>query len=195
MESDNDRHLALQLFVRNTLGCGCPDEVVARIGYQEGIASPSCTYNRMDVGGRLLVLVVGDPPAGAIKELIQELLELGLAEEFIWADQRFRELTGSDAPWRQEVRRGFREGQSMEDRLRAWLSVALAHRDEVHPIAFAYFYAYLGENDLAFEWLEQLYERRDSNLVLLQVHPLWDPIRSDPRFDDLLRRINHPGAS
>ena len=65
-------------------------------------------------------------------------IELGLTEECVWADQKFRELTGSDAPWRQEVRRGYREGQSMEDRIRAWLSVAVAHRDEVHPVVFAY---------------------------------------------------------
>jgi Tfp pilus assembly protein PilF len=122
-------------------------------------------------------------------------LELGLAEESTWADQKFRELTGSDAPWVQEVRRGYREGQSTEDHVRAWLNVAVAHREEVPPIAFAHLYAYVGENDLAFEWLEQLYEKRDVNLVLLQVQPMYDPIRSDPRFDDLLRRINYPGAS
>jgi len=121
-------------------------------------------------------------------------LSLGLAEEFIWADQKFRELTGSDTPWVQEVRRDT-EGQSMEDRIRAWLSAAVAHRDEVPPIVFAYFYAYVGENDLAFEWLEQAYERRDASLVIVPVHPLSDPLRSDPRFDDLLRRINYPGAS
>ncbi len=122
-------------------------------------------------------------------------LELRLADECIWAEQKFREITGSDAAWRQEVRQGFREGQSTEDRVRAWLSVAVAHRDEVAPTVFAFFYAYLGENDLAFEWLEQLYERRDESLVLLPIHPMWDPVRSDPRFDELLRRINHPGAS
>ena len=83
----------------------------------------------------------------------------------------------------------------MEDRIRAFLSVALAHRDEVPPFSFAFLFAYLGENDLAFEWLEQLYEKRDVSLVLLQAHRVWDPIRSDPRFGDLLRRINYPGAS
>ena len=119
----------------------------------------------------------------------------GGAEECTWADQKAKELTGSDAPWRKELRRGYREGQSTEDRVRAFLSVAVAHRDEVPPLHFAFSYAHIGENDLAFEWLEQMYERRDANLVLLQVHPIWDPIRSDPRFDDLLRRINYPGAS
>jgi TolB-like protein/class 3 adenylate cyclase/Tfp pilus assembly protein PilF len=152
---------------------------------------------RSDRAREELLRVIDSDPAvpEAYMILFTVDLELGLAEEATWADQKFREITGSDAPWREEVRRGYREGQSTEDRIRAWLSVAVAHRDEVTPPIFAYCYAYLGENDLAFEWAEQMYERRDPSLVLLPIHPMWDPVRSDPRFDDLLRRINYPGAS
>ena len=48
------------------------------------------------------------------------------------------------------------------------------------------------------EWLrkfERAYQARTSTLVYLVATPQSDPLRSDPRFDDLLRRINYPGAS
>ena len=44
--------------------------------------------------------------------------------------------------------------------------------------------------DQALEWLETAYEQRDGRLIFLKVVPLWDPFRDDPRFQDLLRRMN-----
>jgi hypothetical protein len=52
-------------------------------------------------------------------------------------------------------------------------------------------YAGLGEKDKAFEWLERGYEERSIDLrESIKVDPIWDPLRSDPRFTDLLRRVN-----
>jgi hypothetical protein len=58
--------------------------------------------------------------------------------------------------------------------------------------AMAQVYVGLGDKDKAFEWLEKGYERRSLGLagVDLKVDPVWDPLRSDPRFADLLRRMN-----
>ena len=47
----------------------------------------------------------------------------------------------------------------------------------------------LGENDAAFESLEKGYQRREESLLSLKVDPKMDPLRSDPRFSALLRRI------
>ena len=41
-------------------------------------------------------------------------------------------------------------------------------------------------------WLERGYRERDPQMVLLKSNPAFDPLRSDPRFDDLLRRIGFP---
>jgi len=60
----------------------------------------------------------------------------------------------------------------------------------ISPTGFVQMYAQLGEKDEAFEWLEKAYEERDSQLPFLTVQPLYDPIRDDPRFQDLLLRIN-----
>jgi hypothetical protein len=50
-------------------------------------------------------------------------------------------------------------------------------------------HAGLGDNDRAFEWLEKGLAERDPNLLYLKQEPEWDPIRDDPRFDELISRI------
>jgi tetratricopeptide (TPR) repeat protein len=48
----------------------------------------------------------------------------------------------------------------------------------------------LGNTDLAFAFLEQAHENRDIELVWLKVSPVFDPLRTDARFVDLVRRVN-----
>ncbi len=66
---------------------------------------------------------------------------------------------------------------------------ALAGRQYVSPYAFAFIYSALGETDRAFEWFERAYEGHDPKLMSLKVNPQWESLRRDPRFDDLLRRM------
>ena len=65
-----------------------------------------------------------------------------------------------------------------------------AREQYVEPLEFADIYAQLGEKDQAFEWLEKAYEARSGRLAILGVNPHFDPLRNDPRFHDLLRRMN-----
>jgi hypothetical protein len=53
-------------------------------------------------------------------------------------------------------------------------------------------YARLGRTDEALEWLERAYEERDGSLAFIKTEPAYDGLRSDPRFQDLLRRMNFP---
>jgi serine/threonine protein kinase/Tfp pilus assembly protein PilF len=62
----------------------------------------------------------------------------------------------------------------------------------VFPFAFAFIYIGLGEKDRAFTWLEKDYEQRGNPMVFLKAEPLFDPLRSDPRFHALLRRVGLP---
>ena len=59
----------------------------------------------------------------------------------------------------------------------------------VAPYATALIYTGLGEKQQALTWLEKAYEARDHWLIWLKVEPLFDPLRSEPRFADLLRRL------
>jgi eukaryotic-like serine/threonine-protein kinase len=58
------------------------------------------------------------------------------------------------------------------------------------PGAIASVYISLGDKDRAFQWLRAAAEERDQFVVALKSSFLYDPIRSDPRFPDLLRRLN-----
>lgn len=64
-------------------------------------------------------------------------------------------------------------------------------RRYVSPYWIAVVYAGLGDTDGALEWLERLYEERSGFLIFLKVEPIFDSLRSDPRFADLLRRAGH----
>jgi TolB-like protein/Tfp pilus assembly protein PilF len=55
--------------------------------------------------------------------------------------------------------------------------------------AFVNAYLGLGENNQAFVWLEQAYKEQSNILQFLKTHPYFDPIRADPRFADLVRRV------
>jgi pentatricopeptide repeat protein len=55
--------------------------------------------------------------------------------------------------------------------------------------AFVNAYLGLGENDQAFAWLDQAYTEHSNILQSIKVHPYFDPLRADPRFADLLRRM------
>ena len=62
----------------------------------------------------------------------------------------------------------------------------------IYPLSVANVYAALGEADAAFEWLEKAYELRSMPITWIRTAPASDPIRSDPRFQDLLRRMGLP---
>jgi TolB-like protein/DNA-binding winged helix-turn-helix (wHTH) protein/Flp pilus assembly protein TadD len=57
------------------------------------------------------------------------------------------------------------------------------------PYGVALIYCGLGEKERALAWLEKAYDERDPRLVAVKVEPALDPLRSDPHFQDLVRRI------
>jgi serine/threonine-protein kinase len=60
----------------------------------------------------------------------------------------------------------------------------------VPPSDIALIHAALGEKNEAFAWLDKAYDDRDTGLLLLQIHPLWDCLRSDARFARLSERLH-----
>jgi tetratricopeptide (TPR) repeat protein len=60
------------------------------------------------------------------------------------------------------------------------------------PFYRARIHARLMETDEAMKCLEQSYEEHECLLVLIKAQEWWDPLRSDPRFEDLMRRVGIP---
>jgi TolB-like protein/Flp pilus assembly protein TadD len=70
------------------------------------------------------------------------------------------------------------------------LAVLLSEQRQPPPAAaIALIYGQLGDPDTAFRWLDRAVEQRSSFLLFLKVSPRMDPLRSDPRYRQLLQRI------
>lgn len=48
------------------------------------------------------------------------------------------------------------------------------------------------DKDQVFSWFKRAYADRSNRLAYLRVEGLWDPVRADPRFDELVRRVGIP---
>jgi Flp pilus assembly protein TadD len=72
-------------------------------------------------------------------------------------------------------------------------SLELSEGKDVSLGAVALTYAALGDREKAFSWLEKAYVAKSSFLTTLKFWTVFDPIRSDARFTDLVRRVglNH----
>jgi tetratricopeptide (TPR) repeat protein len=66
---------------------------------------------------------------------------------------------------------------------------ALSRQRYVAPTLTAMIYAGLGENDRVFQWADRAVQEHDPMLTRLKTDPIVDPIRSDPRYPNLLRRV------
>ena len=69
---------------------------------------------------------------------------------------------------------------------------AQARREYIDPYWFTCIYAALGDRDQAFAWLKRAFEVRSPQILALRVDLLLNPLRSDPRFDECLRKVGFP---
>jgi TolB-like protein/DNA-binding winged helix-turn-helix (wHTH) protein/tetratricopeptide (TPR) repeat protein len=63
----------------------------------------------------------------------------------------------------------------------------------VSPSGIAYYYAQLKDTSHALDWLERAYREHDHDLVYLKVDHVWDSLRTQPRFQELLKRMRLAG--
>jgi non-specific serine/threonine protein kinase len=122
--------------------------------------------------------------------LLEIYEQKGMYEQAIAQHQRLDEESRREAPllenaYRAGGGRGYWQ-KSLE------LRMDRAKREYIAPTALARIYARLGDGTRALDWLEKAYRERDIFLGNLKVNPDYDSLRSDPRFQDLLRRIGLP---
>jgi TolB-like protein/DNA-binding winged helix-turn-helix (wHTH) protein len=92
-----------------------------------------------------------------------------------------------DCGWVLAVSGRRKEARELINRL-----IRLSKRQYIDPVFIALTYAGLGENNKALEWLEMGYRMRSRWMIYLKVVKELDPLRPDPRFQDLLHRMNFP---
>jgi serine/threonine protein kinase/tetratricopeptide (TPR) repeat protein len=107
----------------------------------------------------------------------------------------FGQLSGdrNEAEFAAALGQGFHSG-GWKGALRKGIEVLQAQRKIGYVPAYniARLYADLGEKDQAFQWLNTAYQERDNLLPGLRTDFLLDPLRSDPRFAELVRKIGLP---
>jgi eukaryotic-like serine/threonine-protein kinase len=114
--------------------------------------------------------------------------------------------------WRQESENGFRLSHQdeylainkevskvyaksgVQAALREWAEqeVALSKRRYEDPAFIGFIYAAMGDKDNAFAWLEKGYKEKSDSIQYVKTAHLVDPVRSDPRYADLLKRMGFP---
>jgi TolB-like protein/DNA-binding winged helix-turn-helix (wHTH) protein/Tfp pilus assembly protein PilF len=80
-------------------------------------------------------------------------------------------------------------GRSDDARVALERLLEISRERQIRTYGLALVYANLGEFDRAFEWLEKSFNERDGHLVDLKIEPFLAPLRSDPRYRDLVRRV------
>ena len=132
----------------------------------------------------------------AISDLARDYLSLSMYAEAVASVERAMSLAGRTPGLVASLARAYALS-SRKDEAETLLQELQerATSEYVSPIYFAELYASLGNMDEAFRWLEKAYQERHSGMLWLRMRSSWDSLRSDPRFDDLVRRMKFPEAS
>jgi serine/threonine-protein kinase len=88
-----------------------------------------------------------------------------------------------------------RAGQGAEARSILADLEARAAREYVSPVALATILIGLGEHDRALDWMEKAMDDRRGWVAYLNVNPVVDPMRGNPRFETLVKRMQLPSSS
>ena len=65
----------------------------------------------------------------------------------------------------------------------------------VSPLEFAWIQFALGGTDLGFSWMQKALEDRSFDLISIKVDPRFDPLKGDPRFETIARRMGVVSAA
>jgi TolB-like protein/Tfp pilus assembly protein PilF len=113
--------------------------------------------------------------------------------EAIAAYQKYLDLSGRDADAISRLAQSYAAAGQKEEARK--LLHELEHPPKgmyVQPIDIATVYSSLDEREKAFAYLDLAHKQRATGMMLLRWDPAYDPIRSDPRFKALLRKLGFP---
>lgn len=137
-----------------------------------------------------------DPNFAAAHLLLGEsYLQTGLHNDAIAEAKKASDLSGGSPLYTAQI------AVALAAAGRSGEALSMAHQLEgmtktryVSPYGLAQIYAALNRKEDTFHWLQRAYDDHAVWMGYLAVDPLFDPYRSDPRFSDLLHRLNLPAA-
>ncbi len=117
-------------------------------------------------------------------------VEKGMFAEALADAEKWRRVY-AEGPWYWSTRAYIygRAGQQEKARRELEKLEQLNRRQQLDPINMLWAHLGMGHKDEALAYLEKAYSERFNILISLKVEPAFDPLRSDPRFQDLLRRV------
>jgi tetratricopeptide (TPR) repeat protein len=129
--------------------------------------NPQAAFVHLTLGK---ILIAKGKPQPALAEIEKEPLEWG-------------KLTGQALAY---------HALGREQDSNAALADLIAKYDTNADYQIAQVYAYRGESDKSFEWLERAYKQRDAGLADIKTDPLFKNLRHDPRFTEFLKKMRLP---
>jgi DNA-binding winged helix-turn-helix (wHTH) protein/tetratricopeptide (TPR) repeat protein len=131
-----------------------------------------------------------DPNFGRAGIVSFSYVEKGMFADALADTERWRRVYG-EGPWYWSTRAYIYGRAGQQERARRELEKLeqLDRRQQLDPVNMLWAHLGLGDKEEALADLEKAYSEHFSILTTLKVEPAFDPLRSDPRFDDLLRRV------
>jgi TolB-like protein/DNA-binding winged helix-turn-helix (wHTH) protein/Tfp pilus assembly protein PilF len=122
--------------------------------------------------------------------IINAYVEKGMFAEALAGAENVRRV-GGEGPWNWSTLAyvNGRAGRTAEAQHALEKLQKLNRHQELDQAGIAWAYIGMGDKDQAFDWLEKAYLQHSNTIITLKVEPGFDPLRSDPRFQDLLRRV------
>lgn len=128
---------------------------------------------------------------GSLEQLGRVYTQQGKFDEAISELQKVRKIVSEKDPFSLWYLGNVYARAGKEDEAISIVSQLLELSKQGHALSveIAGVYCGLGDKNKAFEWLEKGYEERNSNLQYFKVDPIWDNLRSDPRYNIMLKKI------
>lgn len=121
--------------------------------------------------------------------IIAAYVEKGMYAEALAENEGMRSKIEAQSFWAWQAYICGRQGKSAEARRAMEELLRLSSARPVDPFVVAWAYLGSSDTDRTFSWLEKAYAQHSNEMVTLKVQPVFDPVRDDPRFKDLVRRV------
>ncbi len=130
-----------------------------------------------------------DPNFPRVDLVAHAYIEKGMFADALADTEKWHRTDPSPWSWSELAYVYGRSGQQAQAQRALKKLQELNRQRQMDPAGILWAYVGMGNKNQAFAWMEKAYAQHSNILTTLKVEPGFDPLRSDPRFQDLLRRV------